>query len=244
MAVRLAELAAEIGSPDFRTHGAALATDMARMAGMFDEATEAAEWLRDPAAGGTSPNGLAEAGLFVLALTGPDAARATAPEPIDTTDPVAAAAAVMVVEALALADRVPEALQLVQRWQGSTEAATALVGTVGAFASPSAGLLLVLAGKLEEARPWLEAGLHAARGMGARPGLAIVHGLQAEITVRTGGTEDEARRWLEDVEDPGGVAGAVLLRARAVLREPGAAAELAAVAESLRAPGLLRDVPS
>jgi hypothetical protein len=79
--------------------------------------------------------------------------------------------------------------------------------------------------------------------MGARPGRAIVHGLQAEIAVRTGGTEDEARRWLEDVPDPGGVAGAVLLRARAVLGEPGAAAELAAAAEALRAPGLLRGVP-
>jgi hypothetical protein len=80
--------------------------------------------------------------------------------------------------------------------------------------------------------------------MGARPGLAIVHGLMVEIAVRTGGPEEEARRWLDGVEDPGGVSGAVLLRARAFLREPGAAAELAAAAEALRAPGLLRDVPA
>jgi class 3 adenylate cyclase/tetratricopeptide (TPR) repeat protein len=244
MALRLAELAAEIGSPDFRTHGAALATDLSRLAGLFDEAATTAEWLRDPGAGGTSPTGLAEAGLFVLAVTEPDGARSPVPEPVDTADPVAAAAGIMVLEALALADRVPEALQLVQRWHGGPARAAVLVGTVGAFASPSAGLLLVLAGELDEARPWIEAGLHAARAMGSRPGLAIVHGLLAEITLRSGGTEAEARRWLDDVEDPGGLAGAVLLRARTVLREPGAAAALAATAEDLRAPGLLRDLPA
>jgi hypothetical protein len=148
----------------------------------------------------------------------------------------------MVIEGLTLADRLPEALGLVERWQGGADEVASRIGSLGAFASPSTGLLFVLAGRLDEAQPWLESGLHAARAMGARPGLAIVHGLMAEITVRTGGSAEAAQRWIDEVEDPGGLAGAVLLRARAVLGHPGAAAELAAAAEHLRAPGLLRGV--
>ena len=72
---------------------------------------------------------------------------------------------------------------------------------------------------------------------------AIVRGLLAELTLRTGGPAEEARRWVEGVEDPGGVAGAILLRAKAHLGEPGAAGALAAAAEQLRAPGLTAGLP-
>jgi class 3 adenylate cyclase len=241
-ALHLADVADEIRSPDFVVHGAALAADLARLAGLHDEAMTAAERLLGPASSGATPTGLAEAGQFVVAMTAPGGGRTPAPEPVDTTDPVAAAANVMVIEALALAGRLPEALRRVDRWQGGPEAARSRFGTLGAFASPSVGLVLVLAGRLDEARFWVEAGLQAASGMGSRPGTAIVRGLLAEISLRSGGSVEEAWRWLEDVEDPGGVAGAVLLRARTRLGEPGAAVALATAAEQLRAPGLTADL--
>ncbi len=241
-ALLLGELAHDIRSPDFIVHGSALAADLARLAGLHDDAMAAAEPLRGPGSAGATPTGLAEAGLFVVNVSAPGGERTSAPEPVDTTDPVAAAAAVMVIEGLALAGRIPEAVGRVERWQGGPGAAESRFGTLGAFASPSVALVLVLAGRLDEARLWLEAGLEASRAMGDRAGTAIVRSLLAEITVRTGGSADEARRWLDGVEDPGGMAGAILLRGRTFLDEPGAAAALATAAERLRAPGLVADL--
>jgi class 3 adenylate cyclase/tetratricopeptide (TPR) repeat protein len=242
-ALLLADLAEEFRSPDFVVHGATLAADLARLAGLHDEAMLAAERLRDPSSEGASPTGLAEAGLFVVTLTTPGGERAPAPEPVDSTDPVASAAAVMVMEALVLAGRIPEAVRRVERWQGGPGAALSRFGTLGAFASPSVAMALVLAGRLDEARFWAEAGLQAAAGMESLAGSAIVRGVLAEISLRTGGPPDEARRWLDGAVDPGGVAGAVLLRARTRLGEPGAAAALATAAEQLRAPGLTAGLP-
>ncbi|HZB71547.1 MAG TPA: adenylate/guanylate cyclase domain-containing protein, partial [Acidimicrobiales bacterium] len=214
-AMRLAELARDIRSPDFQVHGAALAADLARLAGLHDDAAEAAEWLRGVGSAGATPTGLAEAGLFVVDVCAPGGERLAAPETIQSTDPVASAAATMVTEALALAGRIDEAVARVERWQGGPGAAAARFGTLGAFATPSVSFVLVLAGRLDEARFWLEAGVEASRAMGDRSGTAIVRGLLAEATLRSGGSVDEARRWVEGVEDPGGVAGAILLRARA-----------------------------
>jgi class 3 adenylate cyclase/tetratricopeptide (TPR) repeat protein len=241
-ALQLAALAQEIRSPDFVVHGAALAADLARLAGLHDDAMAAADLLRDPASKGATPTGLAEAGQFVVDVTTPGGEGTPAPEVVDSTDPVAAAAAVMVTEALALAGRIPEAVRRVDRWQGGPGGAASRFGTLGAFAGPGVSLVLVLGGRVEEARQWLEAALASSAAMGDRAGTAIVRGLLAETTLRTGGSRDEVLRWLDGVDDPGGVAGAVLLRARAQLGEPGAAADLAAVAEQLRAPGLTVDL--
>jgi class 3 adenylate cyclase/tetratricopeptide (TPR) repeat protein len=238
-ALQLVELAKEIRSPDFIVHGAALAADMARLAGLHDEAIDAAQLLREPGSKGASPTGLAEAGRFVVDLITPGGERTPAPEPVDSSDPVAAAAGVMVIEGLALAGRVAEAVRRVERWQGGPGAAESRFGTLGAFAGPSVAFVLVLAGRLDEARIWLEPTLESSSAMGDRAGTAIVRALLAELTVRTGGSDEEARRWLDGVEDPGGAAGAMLLRARTVLGDPGAAAELATAIEQLRAPGLL-----
>jgi hypothetical protein len=106
------------------------------------------------------------------------------------------------------------------------------------------GLVHVLAGRLDDVRPWVEAGLEASEAMGSRPGITIGRSLLAEVTLRAGGTAEEARRWLEDLHDPGGMAGAILLRARTVLGEPGASAALGSAVEALRAPGLARDLLS
>jgi len=148
----------------------------------------------------------------------------------------------MVIEGMALAGRLPEAVRRVERWQGGPGAAASF-GTLGAFAGPSVGFVLVLAGRTDEAQSWLEAALESSTAMGGRSGIAIVRGLLAESTLATGGSIDEAAPWLEGVEDPGGVAGAILLRARTRLGEPGAAAALATAVEQLRAPGLAIGLP-
>jgi class 3 adenylate cyclase/tetratricopeptide (TPR) repeat protein len=242
-ALELAALAQEIRSADFIVHGAALAADLARLAGLHDDAMAAAEHLRNPMSKSATPTGLAEAALFVVDVTEPGGERIPAPPAIDSTDPVAAAAAIMVTEALALAGRLPEAVRRVEQWRDTPGGAASRIGTLGAFAGPSVALVLVLGGRVDEAREWLDASLESSAAMGDRAGTAIVRGLLAEITVRSGGSEDEARRWIDVVEDPGGLAGAVLLRARAWLGDADAARALTAEAEHLRAPGLLTDLP-
>jgi class 3 adenylate cyclase/tetratricopeptide (TPR) repeat protein len=67
--------------------------------------------------------------------------------------------------------------------------------------------------------------------------------LLAEALVRQGDVP-AAQRLLADIGDSGGIAGLLVLRARAVAGEPGAASRLEAEAERLHAPGALLGLPA
>jgi len=102
------------------------------------------------------------------------------------------------------------------------------------------GLALVLGGRPAEAKAVLERSLRSAELVKAWPSEVASRALLAEVAARAGDRE-HAEELLARMEDrmPGGVAGALVHRAQAVLGVAGAIDELHADVDELCAPGLL-----
>jgi hypothetical protein len=100
------------------------------------------------------------------------------------------------------------------------------------------GAVLVIAGRCDDAEPDLRAAREVAVTLGAYPTEAAATALLAEIEARRGNAEKATGLLKELGDDPGGIAGLLVERARHVLGDVGAGARLRAAATTLSVPGL------
>lgn len=218
---RLAELAAEMGVVDLGLHGRALAAHVARLTGCLAEA--------ERLVGAARPEPVAEAGAAALdeavafAVACAREPRCAAPLPVAGDDPTAMAAFLIAVEALALAGRADEAAARLRDRPRPT------IGVVGGGLEVVHGLVAVLAGAGPAALADIEQAGAVAERVGAGPARLAARALRAEVTGDLGGLPDDP---------PKGVAGALVLRARAVHGDRASADELARRSADLAVPGL------
>jgi tetratricopeptide (TPR) repeat protein len=179
---RLAELAEDLGAPDQAVQGWSLLAIMARLSGRFDEATHHAVALqRTTATVVRRDPWLGWAALFTVAVAGGEA-EAAAPFPREPSpDPVVGMAELIVEAELTMAGRLDEAVDRV----GST--ARRDLGPIADLARVFHALALVLAGRVTEARPWVERATNAARVLNAPTTTAAATALWAEIVGDTTG---------------------------------------------------------
>lgn len=221
-ASRLAALAAEVGSADLRVHGACLAAHLARLTGRLDRAARVVGAL-DPTGPGAEAGATALAEAVTFAVACAREPRTRAPLPAPAADPTTQAAAAIVAEALALAGRGAEALDRLGT-------ATVDLGVVGGGLAVVPALVAVLAGDAATALAAIDRAVAVAQLVRARPALVSARALRAEATGDLAGLPRAV---------PAGVAGALVLRARARHGDARAAAALAGRAASLAAPGLV-----
>ena len=242
-AERLARVCTEMGDLTFELHARCLLAVLDRLAGSIDAAeahlARAGALLHELVAiGGTQHvDTLFAAAEFVLRLAAqPDAAGL--PAPADSPSPIAVIADVLVIEGLVLAGRFTEAR--------SHLAASALesFGIVSPFFSRMLGVVRAAVtvcgggGAVDEVRADLLDAREAARRLGAWANEVAATALLAEALVRSGDVAAAKRELAQADRDPGGVAGILLLRARALTGDEAAAALLAERRVRLRAPGL------
>jgi tetratricopeptide (TPR) repeat protein len=219
-AERLAGVAAEMGAGELEVHGRALAAHLARLDGRLADAESLVPVGRPGVESGAAA--LAEAVAFSVACAREP--RCAAPLPPAGTDPTSAAAFAVGVEALALAGRAEEAHA---RLDGRGWAS---LGVVGGGLEVVPALVAVLAGRGPAALPAIERAAAVADRVGAAPAALAARALRAEVTGDAVGLPDRA---------PAGLAGALVLRARACRGDAAAAADLAVRAAELAAPGLV-----
>jgi hypothetical protein len=227
-ALRLAELAEDLGAFDMAVHGRSLLAIMARFSGRLDEAARHAEVLGrlDALLDAESYPWLGRAATFVVeAARGADSL-APPHAPVDSPDPVVAMA-LLVIEAELTADgRVAEALarfDLAER---------PVPGPFGDLAGVLVGLALVLAGRRAEALPWVERASLAARALEAPPSAAAALALRAEITGDNAGLPAAP-------DSASSIGDALLLRAHAGQGDTSALDTLRRDAAALAMPGLV-----
>ena len=141
----------------------------------------------------------------------------------------------MQIEALLLAGRMEDAADAI----GTAQPGRGMGALRGMLIGIPRGLIAVQQGRPRDARTDLEDAARSARAVRSAPGEAAARALLAEVAARTG--DGDAEALLDGVDEltTGGIAGALVLRARAVLGVPGAAAALRTAAADLHAPGLL-----
>lgn len=223
---RGAALADDLGNPTIGAHLRCLQANLLRFAGRLDEAEATIASCDVAALEGKSEALLVAATRAVLAL-------ARDPEvPVErlapTAEPTARAAAAMQAEALAFAGRFEEAL-----------AQFRVADPDGAFTQGSAlrsiryveAVAMVLAGR-RDVSDTLEAVRREAHSEGAAPVRLATQALLAELSC------DPAALAALPADPPEGLAGALVLRARAVAGDEAAAAALVRVVDRLRVPGL------
>ncbi len=234
-ALRLLGLAEELGQVEFGSQGGALAVNLARLGGRFDDAAAVAERLRrliDP----EPPSLLVEAALFDLALAGGESP--PVPGPFNSPDPVVNMAVMIASEALMLAGRPDEAIELFASWPDRPDLGP--LEQLGPALTRAAAD--VLAGRHGTAGPSLEQALRAAEAteiVGYGPYVVIIRALLAEVAA-VNGDRARAAELLDTLvpTDDLAVSQALLRRAHAQLGDERAAAELEEMVTALRAPGL------
>ena len=144
----------------------------------------------------------------------------------------------MVIEALLLAGHIGAAAE---HLVGSpTEVAVAASPFFIRLLGVTRSAVLVFSGHADDAEPGLVVAREVTRTVGAYPNEVIATALLSESETRRGNLV-RARELITSVpDDPGGVAGLLLERARAVLGDADALQRLEAGARSLAAPGLAR----
>jgi tetratricopeptide (TPR) repeat protein len=230
LAAQAAALGGELSADEFGGYGLCIGSNVARLQGRLDLALDLARRacrLRLDAAPSTA----------CLARTVEFGARLARGEPVAvpelsrSTDPVASMAFVMQLEALLLAGReIPDA----RGDRGNLEALQWLVGGI-----PSAWGR-IKGGDPDGAIRIAQVARRAAEAAGAGPAAVAATALEAEAHV-TAGDPEAARRLLEPVGMPEGLAGLLVLRTWAALGDERAAADLAVAAEALAMPGLVGD---
>jgi hypothetical protein len=223
---RLAELADDLGARDQAVHGWSLLTVMARLSGRFDEATVHALALQR-AMGSASRRDpwLGWAASFSVTVAG--GARDAAPPfpPSDSPDPIVRMAKMLIEAELTMAGRVQEALDRVGSGRPD-------LGPIGDLAQVFQALALILAGRKDEARPWVERAATAAALLNAPTSMAAASALRAEIIGNPAGLPPKP-------ETARGVTDILVLRAFASLGDVSAIDALRAAAEALAMPGLM-----
>ena len=226
-ALRLAALAEELGARDQAVQAWCLLAIMARFSGRLEEASERLASLQRAAASAPDRDpwlGWA-AGFAVTVARG--AREAAPPFPPNTSaDPVNGMAELVIEAELTLAGRLHDALDRVGT------ATRPELGPVSDLARVFHALALVLAGRPDEALPWVERTANAARVLNARTAGEAAAALRAEIT---GNADDlpprpDAARGLTDM---------LVLRAHAALGDPSALAILREATEYMAMPGLM-----
>jgi class 3 adenylate cyclase/tetratricopeptide (TPR) repeat protein len=230
-ALRLAELAVELGAGDMAVHGYGLLAIMARFTGRLDEAATHITALQRLAGDVRHADpwlGIA-AGFSVAVASGAGDAAAPLP-PEDSPDPVISMARLVVEAELTLAGRVAEALE---RWDGGP---VPTLGPISDLAGLLHGVAYVLAGDADAARPWLVRARDAARELDAQPIAVGASAMLAELSRDAGDLPTSAAA--APPAPAQSVSELLVLRARAVCGDAPAADELRRSSKSLAMVGL------
>ena len=177
-ALRLAELAEELGAVDMVVNGRRLLAIMARFSGRLDEAARHAEVL-ERVVGTVDADSypwIGRAATFVVRAARGAVGLAPPLAPVDSPDPVVAMSLLVIEAELTVGGRIPEALARIDMVERP------VLGPFGDLAGVLIGLALVLAGRSTEALPWVERATGAARALDAPASIAAADALSAEIT--------------------------------------------------------------
>jgi len=225
-ALRLAELCDELGARDQAVQALSLLAIMARFTGRLQEAAEHDVTLQRVAANVRRDPWLGWAASFSVIVAG-GASSAAAPFPPETSpDPVVGMAELVIEAELTMAGRVDEALDRV----GTTPRPD--LGPIADLARVFHALALVLAGRVGEARPWVERASAAARVLNAPSTTGAAAALWAEIEGDTSGLPPPPAV-------ANGVTDILLLRAYASVGDAHAVDALRRATEALAMPGLM-----
>jgi tetratricopeptide (TPR) repeat protein len=239
LAGRMADLGAELAMVDMEGQALAVMADLSRLAGDLDEAARMADRLRNLMEGDSGSPLASLSACVSYAVDRATGQAAELPVLTDSPDPLRALAVAVVIQELVLQGEFDTARQLSGRLAGRPGMHTLERLTGGLLR----GLAALLDGDPAEARGPMTNLVETASQLEAGPALAVGLALLAEIEVRGGG--DGAADLLDQLPDPppGGLAGALIVRTRSVMGEPGAAlTDLTALTEAavrLAAPGLL-----
>jgi len=227
-ALRLAELAEELGALDMAVHGRSLLAVTARFTGRFDEAAHHAAVLQRMS--GILDDDrfpwLGRAAMFSVSVARGATGVAPPLPPAPTPDPVVGMALLVVEAELTVGGRVDEALT---RFDTAERPG---LGPFGDLAGMLNGLALVLADRGTEALPWVERAALAARAIDAPPTAVAAAALRAEITGETTGS-------VPAPETATSISEALVLRSLAVRGDATARHALGRCASQLAMPGLL-----
>jgi class 3 adenylate cyclase/tetratricopeptide (TPR) repeat protein len=179
---RLAELAEDLGARDQAVQGWSLLAVMARLSGRLEEAAEHAGALQRSTGNASHRDPwLGRAAIFSVTVAG-GAVETPPPDPPPTSpDPVIRMASLLIDAELTLAGRVDEALHRTETISRPD------LGTIADLAQVFQALALVLAGRGDEARPWVERAAAAAHVLNAPTTALAADALRAEIVGDTTG---------------------------------------------------------
>jgi hypothetical protein len=229
LALRLADVAEDVGAIDVAIHARSQLALMARWSGRIEAAAAHAAVLARHLGPQQHEPWLGWAVGFAVAVAEGASSAAPPYPPAGSPDPVAWVALEVIQTELLLAGRCEEALAHTHPVEGRES--NTLRDAMGVLCA----LALVLLHKPEEAAPWAERAVRAARVLGARPIEVAGRALLAEIT----GDDSDLP---EQPAAASSVAESLVLRAHAVLGNEIARQELRRAAQTLVAPGLLSAV--
>jgi class 3 adenylate cyclase/tetratricopeptide (TPR) repeat protein len=224
---RLAELAGDLGARDQEVQGLSLLAIMARLSGRLGEAAEHVVALQR--AIGTvlrREPWLGFAASFTVTVAGGVADAVPPFPPAESPDPVVRMAKLVIEAELTMAGRVDEALDRVGTGPKSD------LGPIADLAQVFQALAYVLAGRADEARPWIERAVAAARVLNAPTMGAAAAALGAEIVGDTTGLPPPP-------QTARGVTDVLVLRAYAAQGDTVAREALRTATEALAMPGLM-----
>jgi hypothetical protein len=226
-ALRLAELAGELGANDIAVQGRSLLAVTARWTGRLAEATDQASELQQAEEGiSHSEPWLGWAASFAVTVaTGASGAAPPFP-PEGSLDPVVAMAGLVIEAELTLAGRLDEALSRQEGDLGPD------LGPIGDLAGVVHALTLVLAGRHDDARRVLQRAARAARAMDATQAQRAIDAMLSEL-------DGDTSRLAPAPPSARSISDALVLRAHAVAGDAAALAALHRCAGTFGAPGLL-----
>jgi tetratricopeptide (TPR) repeat protein len=226
---RLADVAEDLGDGEMAVQAHSLLAVMYRWTGRIEESGREHSRLVPLLDPDHRDAWLGWAAGFCAAVAGGSVQAAAPFPPPGLADPVAGIARTVIRAELAFAGRIEEAA-------ARRDGIARVPGAVGDIASGLVdALTLVLDGRPDEARPLAERAVSAARVLDAGPAGVMAGALLAEID------GDPSR--VPAAPDGGlSVAGAVVLRARAIVGDHGARSELRQAVDRLAMPGLMSGV--
>ena len=233
-AAHLAEVCSELGDRYFEAQAHCMAAAIRRMSGELDEAAECLARAQRLVPNADRRDPLLPAVEYMVAMSRDGTA--APPERATATGPLAILADALVIEAQLLAGDVEAATAHLAGSKldvapGRTQFLTRLIGA-------TRGAVLVLSGRYTEAEESLIAARDSARSVGAWPTEVTATALLAEVEICRGNVQAARDLLAEVADDPGGIAGLTVERARWLLGDEQAGERLRAGSIALAAPGL------